>query len=58
MSFHGMRWVEDASEEPSFEKRVGLFIKQIRKRIGQGERSRERPEKIVRTKIGKLDRKR
>lgn len=45
MSFHGMRWVEAASEEPSFEKRVGLFIKQIRKRIGQGERSREEARK-------------
>lgn len=58
MSFHGMKWVEDASEEPSLEKRRGLFIKQTRKRIGQGERSREEAKKILRTKTGKLDRKR
>ena len=45
MSFHGIKWVEDASEEPSFEKRHGLFTKQTRKRIGQGEGQERRPKR-------------
>lgn len=51
-----MRWVEDTPEEPSFE-RSGHFIKQTRKRTGQGESSREEVRKDCKDKDRKIGQK-